>query len=235
MSPRTTYCVVAVLLAIVAARSVHADVVVYSTIDPNTTTFTFGSGISYPIYNHPPFSPPGAYDSYVDQFSPGITFQLSTIAFGVRTILPNAGALTAVIYANNPATNLPLTSVPLATSTALAPAGTNSAQTVSLTTFDFSSASFVFVSGVKYWVGLEPAVEGTDVDWGYNTTNTSGLVADNPNGTGYKAFTMGGFVPMPAFGAFRISAVPEPSAFALLTCGALVSSAVWLRRRSTSA
>src|SRR5436305_12938101 len=186
--------------AVVTPSIVIAGEVVYSTIDPNATTYTYSSGnISYPILDHPTGSPPGVYQSFADQFSPTFTFTLSSIAFGVRTIPQNNfGDLNAVIYANDPNTNLPLTASPLAISTAVAPMGTGSAQTVPLTVFDFSSASLSLLVGQTYWIALEPAREGTDVDWGFTTNNTSGRVAENL-GSGYHQFTEGGTDPTPQF------------------------------------
>src|SRR5947209_6726533 len=192
---RTSFWSLSVLAgaSLAASQLVHAQAVVYSTIDPNATTYTYSSGnISYPILDHPTGSPPGVYQSYADQFSPTFTFTLSSIAFGVRTIPSNNfGDLNAVIYANDPNTNLPLTASPLAISTAVAPMGTGSAQTVPLTVFDFSSASLSLLVGQTYWIALEPAREGTDVDWGFTTNNTSGRVAENL-GSGYHQFTEGG-------------------------------------------
>jgi hypothetical protein len=216
-------------LAIVAACFATApwlvcgDAVVYSTIDPNTTTYSYTSNfINYPVLNHPSGSPPGVYQSYADEFVPTSTFTLSSIVFGVRTIpTNNFGDLKAIVYANDPATNLPLTSAPLATATAVAPAGNGSVQTVPLTTFDFSSALFTFISGQIYWIALEPGRDGTDVDWGYTTNNTTGRVAENL-GSGYHQFTVGGATQTPEFGAFRINAVPEPSSFGLLIVGAIL-------------
>jgi hypothetical protein len=211
---------IAAFVTLAAPGFANADVVVYSTIDPNATMYTFSSGgITYPVLNHPPGSPPGVYQSYARQFSPTITFSLSSITFGVRTIGGFFGDLTAVIYANNPTTNLPVVVTPLATSTAVAPVGTNAPQTVPLTTFDFSGALFTFISGQTYWIALEPGRDGTDVDWGRTSNNTRGTVAENL-GSGYHQYTVGGFDPTPAFGAFRINAVPEPSVAALAAFGA---------------
>ena len=218
-----------VLYGVAAASTAIADDVVFSTIDPNATTYTFSSGISYPILDHPPGSPTGVYQSYADQFSPAFDFTLSSITFGVRTIGGNFGDLNALIYANDPSTNLPLS--PLAISTGVAPAGTNSPQTVPLTVFDFSGASLLMVAGTKYWIALEPAREGTDVDWGYTTNGTNGRVAENLGG-GYHQFTMGGNVQNPQFGAFQVFALPEPAFFSLLSIGGLAIAALGLKKRS---
>ncbi|MEY2479267.1 MAG: hypothetical protein QOI04_194 [Verrucomicrobiota bacterium] len=217
--------------ALLVSPITKADVV-YSTIDPTTTTYTFSSGfISYPILNHPPGSPPGVYQSYADQFSPTVDFVLSSISFGVRTIGSGTfGDLNAIIYLNDPNTNLPLTATPLASSTAVAPFGTSAAQTVPLTVFDFSAASLTLFAGQLYWVALEPGRDGTDVDWGFTTNNTRGRVAEN-FGSGYHQYTVGGNDPTPAFGAFRINAVPEPSVSSLLGYCGLGISTLWLKRR----
>jgi hypothetical protein len=218
-------------VSLAASQLVQAQTVVYSTIDPNATTYTYSSGsISYPILNHPTGSPPGVYQSYGDQFSPTFNFTLSSITFGVRTIPSNNfGDLNAVIYANDPNTNLPLTGSPLAISTAVAPMGTGSAQTVPLTMFDFSGASLPMLAGQTYWIALEPGREGTDVDWGYTTNGTNGRVAENTGG-GYHQFTMGGLVQNPQFGAFQIFAVPEPSTVSLLTVTTLALFAYRMKR-----
>jgi hypothetical protein len=217
-----------------ASQLVHAQTVVYSTIDPNATTYTYSSGnISYPILDHPTGSPPGVYQSYADQFSPTFTFTLSSIAFGVRTIPSNNfGDLNAVIYANDPNTNLPLTASPLAISTAVAPMGTGSAQTVPLTVFDFSGASLSLLVGQTYWIALEPGRDGTDVDWGRTTNSTYGFVAENLDHGGYHHFTAGSQDPMQQFGAFQIFAVPEPSVGSLLVCAGLVIFGFRLTKRS---
>ncbi len=211
---------VLVIAGSVISQIAHAQVV-YSTIDPNATTYRFTTddlnGINYAILNNGH----GAYQSYADQFSPTSDFTLSKITFGVR-IIPgnNLGDLNAIIYANDPNTNLPLTASPLAIATAVAPPGSGQPETVPLTTFDFSSASLLLLTGQIYWIALEPAKAGTDVEWGFTSNNTRGRVAENFGG-GYHQFTEGGNDPTPQFGAFQIFAVPEPSTLSLLGLTAL--------------
>jgi hypothetical protein len=213
---------------------VRADVV-YSTIDPNATTYHFGSPlfISYPILQDP-----NSYQSYADQFSPSVTFTLSSISFGVRTIGSGFGDLNAIIYLNDPATNLPLTAAPLAISTAVAPPGGGdmAGQTVPLTAFDFSGLSISLLAGQKYWVALEPAGDGTDVDWGFTTNPliARGPVAENFNNSGYHPFTSGSDDPDQAFGAFQIRSVPEPSVSFFLGYGGIGICSLWLKRRLRS-
>src|SRR2546423_11549715 len=86
--------------SLAASQFVNAQTIVYSTIDPNATTYTYSSGnISYPILDHPTGSPPGVYQSYADQFSPTFNFTLSSIAFGIRTIpSTNFGDLNPAIH-----------------------------------------------------------------------------------------------------------------------------------------
>lgn len=230
MRPSNPLLVLLVWAAVVTPPMVSADVV-YSTIDPNATTYHFGSAFSigYPILQ----DQSGNYQSYADQFSPSVTFTLSSISFGVRTIGGNLGDLNAIIYSNDPSTNLPLTAAPLAMSTAVAPPGNGSmaGETLPLTVFDFSGSSLSLLAGEKYWVALEPARDGTDVDWGFTTNNTRGPVAENFNHSGYHPFTSGSNDPDQAFGAFQIRSVPEPSVNSLLLCSGCLICTWQIKKR----
>ncbi len=193
----------------------------YTTFDPSATTFTFPKNYSsfYPAFNSPPGAA-GIYESIANQFTPATSFDVTSFTLALEPLAGPTGnsGVVASIYANNPATNLPLLTAALASVSATTPnpvSASSSTETIPLTDFAYSGVPLTLAAGTPYWLVLTPARSGSDVGWGYGTLGVSGRVATSTDGNTYTLYTPGGYTTQ-SLAAFRFNdPVPEPSTWAL--------------------
>jgi hypothetical protein len=137
-----------------------------------------------------------------------------------------SGAIVLHLYANDTATNTPITSLDLATGTLTATAATGSTNSA-LTIFTYSGPTLLLSHSLIYWLALAPASDNTTVHWQQSLPAISGKVGTSPDGMTYS-------VSNGTLEAFRVNAapVPEPTAFALSGLGAVLLLVCRSKRKS---